>query len=47
MWSIKKVFLKVSLVSQEVPVFESIFDKVAGLRPVALLKRDCNTGVFL
>ena len=29
------------------PVPESLFNKVAGLRPGALLKRDSDTGVFL
>ena len=28
-------------------VLESLFNKVAGLRPASLLKTDCNTGVFL
>ena len=29
------------------PVLESFFNKVAGLRPATLLKRDSNAGVFL
>ena len=32
---------------RKTPVLESHFNKVVGLRPGALLKRDSNTGVFL
>ena len=32
---------------RKIPVMESLFNKVACLRPVTLLKRDSNTGVFL
>ena len=41
----KQVFLKTSQYSQETPVFEYLFEKVAGV--ATLLKRDSNTGVFL
>ena len=37
--SVKKVFLKMLINSQENKVPESFFDKVAGLRPVTLLKK--------
>ena len=29
------------------PEMASLFNKVAGVRPATLLKRDSNTGVFL
>ena len=45
--SVKKVFLKISQISQKTPVLESRFDKVAGLRLATLLKKDSDTGVFL
>ena len=32
---------------QETHVLESLFNKVAGLRPTTLLKRDSHTGAFL
>ena len=32
---------------RQTPVLESLFDKVASLKPATLLKRDPNTGVFL
>ena len=32
---------------RKTPVLESLFSKVAGLRPANLLKRDSNTGSFL
>ena len=44
---LKKMFLKILRISQETPVLESLFNKVVDLRPVSLLKRDSNTGVFL
>ena len=31
---------------KKTPVFECLFNKVAGLRPATLLKIDSNTGVF-
>ena len=44
----KLVFLKIFQTSQEKPVLESFFNKVAGLKKSAtLLKRDSNTGLFL
>ena len=42
----RKVFLNISQYSQETPVLESLFNKVAGLRTCTLLKRDSNTGVL-
>ena len=39
MCSVKKVFLKILHNSMEVPVPESLFNKVAGLRPAMLLKK--------
>ena len=50
------MFLKISVLKKfaningETPVFEPLLKKVAGLqtqKPATLLKRDCNTGVFL
>ena len=41
-----KCFLKISQISQETTL-EYPFNKVAGLRPATLLKRDSNKGVFL
>ena len=43
----KKMFLKISQISQGNTCVGSLFNKVAGLRPVTLLKRDSNAGVFL
>ena len=43
----KKLFLKISQISQENTQLESVFNKVAGLQAATLLKRDSNTGVFL
>ena len=40
----KMVFLESS---QKIPVPESLFNKVAGLSPATLLKKDPGTGVFL
>ena len=46
--SVKKVFLEISQNSQENTCARvSFFNKVAGLRPATLLKRDSGTGVFL
>ena len=45
--SVKKMFLEISKVHRKTPMLESLFNKVAGLRPVTLLKRDSNIGVFL
>ena len=44
-YSIKKAFLKISQNSQE-STFDFFFNKVVGLRPAILLKRDSGTGVF-
>ena len=38
---------KFCLCHRETPVLESLFNKVADLRPATLIKRDSNTGVFL
>ena len=35
------------MIYRKTPVLESIFNKVVGLGPASLLKRDFNTGVFL
>ena len=43
----KKMLLIISQNSQETPVSESLFNKVAGLRPATLSKRDSGTDVFL
>ena len=43
----KKVILKISQISQKIPVLESLFNKVSGLQAPTLLKRDPNTSVFL
>ena len=50
--STKKVFLKISQYSQKNITGKHLcwslfFNKVAGLRPSTLLKRDSNAGVFL
>ena len=34
-------------IHRKTPLPETLFNKVAGLRPGTLLKRDSNTGVFL
>ena len=44
---LKKAILKNLQYSQETPVLELLFDKVAGLRPETLLKRNSNTVAFL
>ena len=41
--SSKYVFLKISQISHENTCVESLFDKVAGLRPATWLKRDFHT----
>ena len=43
----KKVFLMISQFHRKTPVLESLFDKVADLKPWTLLKRDSKTGVLL
>ena len=35
----KKVFLKIRKINRKTPVPESLFNKVAGLRPASLLKK--------
>ena len=45
--SVKKVVLKISQISQENMCRNLFFNKVVGLRPATLLKRDSGTGVFL
>ena len=54
-WMMKLLFAKIvsghykcfENIYRKTPVLESHFNKVVGLRPGALLKRDSNTGVFL
>ena len=42
------MFFKIGvLFHKKTPVLESLFNKVAGLRPATLLKGDLNTRVFL
>ena len=41
----KKVFLKILQNSRKTTVPESLFNKVAGLRPETLLKIDSGTGI--
>ena len=43
----RKMFLRTSQNPQEALASESLFNKVAGLRPATLLKRDSDTGVFM
>ena len=43
----KKVVLKITQYSQKKPVLEPLFNKVAGLQPCNLTKKDSNTGAFL
>ena len=43
----KRCSLKFRTIQKKIPVLESLFNKVAGLKAAALLKRDSNTGVFL
>ena len=45
--SLKKVFLKISQISQETLLLEPLFNKVTGREPATLLKSDSNTGAFL
>ena len=42
----KRCSLKFCNIHSKTPVLESLFNKVAGLRPSTLLKRSSNTGVF-
>ena len=44
--SVKKVFLEIYKLCLKTPVLKSFLNKVAGLTPVTLLKRDSNTSVF-
>ena len=44
--SVKNVFLEISQNLPESTCVGVFFNKVAGLRPETLLKRDSNTGVF-
>ena len=43
----KRVFLNTSKIYKKAPVSGSFFNKVAGLRPASLLKRNSDTGAFL
>ena len=45
--SLKKVFLKISQISQETLLLEPLFNKVTGREPATLLKSDSNTGACL
>ena len=45
--STKSMLLKISQNSQETPMSESFFNKVAGCRPATLLKRESGAGVFM
>ena len=45
--SLKKVFLKFRIFHWKTPVFESLFNKVAGFRLATFLKRGFSIGVFL
>ena len=45
--SIKKAVLIILNILRKTPTFESLFNKVLGLRDATLLKRDSNTGVLL
>ena len=40
------MFFKIGVLKNFTVVLESLFNKVAGLRPAAFLKRDSNKGVF-
>ena len=44
---LKEMFLKFRKFYRKIPVLESLFNKVVGLRPATLLKRASNTAVFL
>ena len=44
------MFFKVGVlknVHKKTPTLESLFNKVAGLRPATLFKKDSNTGAFM
>ena len=43
----KKTFLKILQNNRKKPASESLFDKIAGCRHVALTKSDSKTGAFL
>ena len=43
-YSLKKVLLKILYLA---PVLGPLFNKVTGIKPATLLKRDSSTGVFL
>ena len=43
----KRCSKKLRKFHRKATVLESLFNKVAGLRPATLLKRDSNTGAFL
>ena len=45
--SIKKAFLKIPQNSRENACVRVFLNKIAGLKPVTLLKKDFDTGVFL
>ena len=43
---VKKLLLKFLKVHTKTPLLEYLFNKVEGLRPVPLLKRDSSKGFF-
>ena len=46
--SVKKSLLRnFAKIHRKTPAPRSFFNKIAGLKPVALLKRDSGTGLFL
>ena len=45
--SVKKMFLKNSKIHLKTPVLESLFNRVSGLRPAALLKKRLQHRCFL
>ena len=43
----KGVLKNFAIFTKKTPALESLFSKVAGLRPAALLKKDSNTGFLV
>ena len=43
----KKLFLKIKKGCRKSPTLESLFDKVTDCRSATILKRDCDTGLFV
>ena len=46
MYTVEKGFLKISQISQKIPVFESLFNKVADLQACNFSKKETPTQVF-